>query len=61
VEEQYRRDIIAVHGDGAASMEDEYKSFLRDLGGDVPHIPRWVGAGEPDGGERGEGRSKPAG
>ncbi|GLI61404.1 hypothetical protein VaNZ11_003623 [Volvox africanus] len=40
VEEQYRRDIIAVHGEGSASMEDEYKSFLRDLGGDVPHVPR---------------------
>ncbi len=42
VEEQYRRDMIAVHGEGAAAMEDEYKSFLRDLGGDVPLVPRWV-------------------
>ncbi|KAG2483464.1 hypothetical protein HYH03_017647 [Edaphochlamys debaryana] len=40
VDEQYRRDIIAVHGEGAAAMEDEYKSFLKDLGGDVPHVPR---------------------
>ena len=40
VEEQYRRDVIAVHGEGAGAMEDEYKSFLRDLGGDVPHVPR---------------------
>jgi hypothetical protein len=43
VEEQYRRDVAAVHGEAAAggvSMDDEYKSFLRDLGGDVPHVPR---------------------
>ncbi|GFR51314.1 hypothetical protein Agub_g13679, partial [Astrephomene gubernaculifera] len=57
VEEQYRRDVVAVHGEAAgASMEDEYKSFLRDLGGDVPHIPRELEGMLGDRGGGGRGR-----
>lgn len=41
VDEQYRRDILAVHGTGAAGEQDqamdlEYSSFFAGLGGQAP-------------------------
>lgn len=38
VEQQYNRDVAAVHGGGGGDMEmdNEYNSFLKELGGDAP-------------------------
>lgn len=36
MDEQYRRDVAAVHGEGAAASELEYSSFLAELGGQPP-------------------------
>lgn len=37
VDEQYARDVAAVHGaEAGREIESEYKSFMRELGGDAP-------------------------
>jgi hypothetical protein len=38
VEQQYNRDVAAVHGGrgGDMEMDNEYNSFLKELGGDAP-------------------------
>jgi hypothetical protein len=37
VDEQYARDVALVHGTEAGKeIENEYKSFMRELGGNVP-------------------------
>jgi hypothetical protein len=42
------RDVALVHGGEAGAMESEYKTFLEQLGGEVPdlarQISRWVSA-----------------
>ncbi|KAF6262591.1 hypothetical protein COO60DRAFT_1699170, partial [Scenedesmus sp. NREL 46B-D3] len=36
VEEQYRRDVARVHGEEMPRFDDEYKSFMQELGGEQP-------------------------
>lgn len=37
VDAQYARDVIAVHGvEAGRQIESEYKSFMQELGGEVP-------------------------
>ena len=46
VDEQYRRDVAAVHGEEVAvKMESEYSSFLKELGGERPGEGGGAGAG----------------
>eukprot|EP00883_Tetradesmus_obliquus_P014405 jgi/Sobl393_1/7448/SZX73474.1 len=62
VEEQYRRDVARVHGEEMPRFDDEYKSFMQELGGEQPgpegHPP---GAGPPgaDRDRGGPGRGRP--
>ena len=52
VDEQYQRDVIAVHGEEAGRMENEYKTFLQELGGEVPRPELEDGARDGPAGAR---------
>ena len=58
VEEQYARDIARVHGGEGASMEQEFSSFLAELGGTDPRAGPPGGGGPPRAG-LGAPRSRP--
>ncbi len=58
VEEQYARDVARLRGQDAVASEDDYKSFLRELGGAPPPELMGEGFGGP---RRGLGMGPPRG
>lgn len=59
VQDQYARDVARVHGEPVQRLDDEYRSFLAELGGAPP--PEMMGldaSGAQGGGVGGQGQGQ---